>query len=122
MLAMSTLMMPAATVTTMTNPGPIPVAQAKFTTGGGGGVAGAVGERTGGESNGKLAPLNHNATGNKSGTSRACKNRCVLEEGIGVGTALAYYNTRFLTVVYLMTLDNLDDMETSDVIIRKIMN
>ena len=79
MLAMSTLMMPAATVTTMTNPWPIPVAQAKFTTGGGGGGAGAVGERTGGESNGKLAPLNHNATGNKSGTSRACKNRCVLE-------------------------------------------
>lgn len=27
MLAMSTLMMPAATMTTMTNPGPIPVAQ-----------------------------------------------------------------------------------------------
>lgn len=68
MLAMSTLMMPAATMTTMTNPGPIPVAQAKFAAGGGGGVVGGVvGERTGGEPNGKLAPLNHNATGNKSG-------------------------------------------------------
>ncbi|KAK7863515.1 hypothetical protein R5R35_009064 [Gryllus longicercus] len=48
MLAMSTLMMPAATMTTMTNPGPIPVPQAKF------------------EANGKLA-LNHNASaGSKS--------------------------------------------------------
>ncbi|XP_021920564.1 nucleolysin TIA-1 isoform X2 [Zootermopsis nevadensis] len=66
MLAMSTLMMPAATMTTMTNPGPIPVAQAKFAAGGGGVVGGPVGERTGGEPNGKLAPLNHNAAGNKS--------------------------------------------------------
>jgi len=72
MLTMSTLMMPAATMTTMTNPGPIPVAQAKFATGGGVGVAGAVGERTGVESNGKLAPLNHNVTGNKSGRSPTC--------------------------------------------------
>jgi hypothetical protein len=65
-------MMPAATMTTMTNPGPIPVAQAKFAAGGGGGVGGAVGERAGGEPNGKLAPLNHNATGNKSGRTSAC--------------------------------------------------
>lgn len=71
MLAMSTLMMPAATMTTMTNPGPIPVAQAKFAAGGGGVVGGPVGERTGGEPNGKLAPLNHNAAGNKSGKINA---------------------------------------------------
>ncbi|KAJ4449737.1 hypothetical protein ANN_01141 [Periplaneta americana] len=67
MLAMSTLMMPAATMTTMTNPGPIPVAQAKFAAGGGGGGGGAVAAPGVGEPNGKLAPLNHNAAGNKSG-------------------------------------------------------
>lgn len=48
MLAMSTLMMPAPTMTTMTNPGPIPVAQAKF------------------EANGKL-PLAHAPATNKAG-------------------------------------------------------
>ncbi|PSN44582.1 hypothetical protein C0J52_25445 [Blattella germanica] len=64
MLAMSTLMMPAATMTTMTNPGPIPVAQAKFAAGGGGGGGGAV--TAAAEPNGKLAPINHTAPGNKS--------------------------------------------------------
>lgn len=49
MLTMSTLMMPAPTMTTMTNPGPIPVSHTKL------------------ESNGKLTLNNHNTTINKSG-------------------------------------------------------
>jgi hypothetical protein len=98
MLAMSTLMMPAATMTTMTNSGPIPVAQAKFATGGGGGVAGAVGERTGGESNGKLAPLNHNVTGNKSGRSRSC-----LQESFRVGADIGHCSSCFFNVIVHLT-------------------
>jgi hypothetical protein len=47
-----------------------------------------------------------------------------VQEGFRVGTDMGHCNSRFVTViVYLMTLFNLDDdMETSDVTVRRIIN
>ncbi|GLV42981.1 hypothetical protein CBL_13658 [Carabus blaptoides fortunei] len=73
---MSTLMMPAPTMTTMTNPGPIPVSQTKL------------------EPNGKITLNNHNTTINKSD-----ENRMDIYSFVFIGTTISLTLVAWLSVV-----------------------